>query len=120
MGDSKLGWLTVKDTTGAILAEKDGKYKCKQTIALTDGIDVMNSKVIRKIELNEIVTKLEGPEDSSGAQRIRAKAEKDGAEGWITVTGNAGTVYVAETPSKVYTIKKAMPLQAKMDSGSAT
>merc|ERR1712166_761382 len=45
---------------------------------------------------------------------------KDGLEGWITIKGNAGTVYVEEAPSKVYTIKKKMALQAQKDSGSST
>jgi hypothetical protein len=117
--DNKTGFLVVKDPTGAILAEKDTKYKCKQTIALTDSMDVMKSKVIRKIETGELVGKLEGPVDSSGAKRIRAKADKDGLEGWITVTGNAGTTYVEETPSKVYTIKKKQPLLQKMEGGAA-
>merc|ERR1719335_1562804 len=80
----------------------------------------MKSKVLRKIENDEIVTLLEGPVDNAGAQRIKAKADKDGVEGWITLKGNAGTEYVKETPSKVFTIKKATSLQAKLDSGSAT
>jgi len=117
--DNKTGFLIVKDATGAILAEKDTKYKCKQTIALTDSMDVMKSKVIRKIEQGELVAKIEGPVDSSGAQRIRAKADKDGAEGWITITGNAGTTYVEETPSKVYTVKKKQPLTSNLEGGIA-
>jgi len=117
--DGKTGFLIIKDPTGAILAEKDTKYKCKQTIAITDSVDVMKSKVVRKIEVGELVAKLEGPVESSGAQRIRAKADKDGVEGWITVKGNAGTTYVEETPSKIYTIKKKQPLLAKMEGGPA-
>jgi len=117
--DNKIGFLVIQDVTGAILAEKDTKYKCKQTIALTDSLDVMKSKVLRKIEAGELIAKLEGPVDSSGAQRIRCKATKDGVEGWITTKGNAGTIYVEETPSKAYTIKQKQPLLAKIDGGAA-
>merc|ERR1719161_3198069 len=110
--------MTVKDPTGAVNAEKDAKYKCVSTIALTDDLDVMKSKVLRKIEAGELISKIEGPVTSSGASRIKGKADKDGAEGWITIKGNAGTKYVEETPSKVYIIKKGVKMQQKLDSGS--
>eukprot|EP00746_Dinoflagellata_sp_MGD_P125903 gnl/MRDRNA2_/MRDRNA2_60792_c0_seq2.p1 gnl/MRDRNA2_/MRDRNA2_60792_c0~~gnl/MRDRNA2_/MRDRNA2_60792_c0_seq2.p1 ORF type:complete len:1843 (+),score=571.54 gnl/MRDRNA2_/MRDRNA2_60792_c0_seq2:92-5620(+) len=116
--DGKVGWLTIKDPTGAVYAEKDAKYKCVQTIALTDDLDVMKSKVIRKIEVGELLCKLEGPVTSSGASRIRGKADKDGAEGWITIKGNAGTSYVEEAASKVYSIKSCVNMHARIDAGS--
>merc|ERR1711966_269786 len=49
---------------------------------------------------------------SSRAQsRTRARAKKDGKEGWVTIRGNAGSMH-AEESGKEYVIAKPVPLQS--------
>eukprot|EP00746_Dinoflagellata_sp_MGD_P167002 gnl/MRDRNA2_/MRDRNA2_97280_c0_seq1.p1 gnl/MRDRNA2_/MRDRNA2_97280_c0~~gnl/MRDRNA2_/MRDRNA2_97280_c0_seq1.p1 ORF type:complete len:2064 (+),score=613.81 gnl/MRDRNA2_/MRDRNA2_97280_c0_seq1:164-6355(+) len=104
--DSKVGWVTLVDRSGQVIAEKDDRYyKCKQVIAITDSPDIKSSKVIRKIEPNEMLIKLEGPIEESNSTRIKCKCKKDDKEGWVTVKGNAGTKFLEEM-TKYITIKK--------------
>merc|ERR1712176_1756498 len=61
-----------------------------------------------------------GEDKDSGIERIKGKALKDDAEGWVTVKGNAGTVY-AEVSSKHYSVMFEVPLHKKFPSeGSET
>merc|ERR1712129_35351 len=48
----------------------------------------------------------------TGVTRVRCKARKDGAEGWVTLKGNAGTIY-AESSSKHYFVVQEVPLHAQ-------
>jgi len=118
--DSKIGWVTVKDQTGSELVEKNGTiYTCVSTVAITDNFDIGSCKVLRKMMANEVFTMSEGPvnEDSSGITRVKGKSSKDGIEGWITITGNAGTVF-AKLNEKLYTVKREVTMQKAFQSDS--
>jgi len=114
--DGVVGWFTVSIGQGQEFA-KPGQttYVCVSAIALTSDQDIASCTVLRKLDKDEVLTCLEGPlyDDKSSTSRIRAKAEKDGVEGWVTVKGNAGTVYVKEH-SKQYVITKETPLQREI------
>merc|ERR1712060_88618 len=71
-----------------------------------------NCNVVRKLVEGEGFTVLEGPnvDTDSGISRVKGKTLKDEKEGWITVKGNAGTVYAALS-SKHWTILEDTPLQ---------
>jgi len=116
--DGATGWLTVRDREGGVNAEADGKYySCTSSIAMTDVQDIKSCKVLRKLEVGEVLRVLEGPahEEGTGVSRIRGEAMKDKQTGWVTVQGNAGTVY-AEESSKLYTVLNDVPLQKKFAS----
>jgi len=122
--DGATGWFTIRDRGSVELARADGgMYVCTTPIAMTDNLDIKASKVLRKLELHESVKLLEGPlpDGATGVTRIKAKSMKDGTEAWITVKGNAGTVY-AEESKKIYTVlKEGGTLQKKFDiEGSET
>lgn len=121
--DKALGWFTVKTKEGTINAEQGGSfYVCTAAIAMTDARDIKNCKVLRKLDVSEVCQVIEGPceEAVSGVTRIRARASKDDLEGWVTIKGNAGTVY-AEVSSKLYILLHDTPLQKKLQSdGSET
>merc|ERR1712045_1068687 len=80
-------------------------------IAMTDGMDIKRCKVVRKLAVGEVVSAEEPPTQDpvSGVTRVKCKARKDGAEGWVTLKGNAGTVY-AESSSKHYFVVQEVPL----------
>lgn len=118
--DGKTGWFTMKDKHGVECADKEGKvYTCTATVAITDNFDVKNCKVLKKLAVDDVFTLLEGPvkEEDSGIQRIRVKLSKEDLEGWVTLQGNAGTVY-AKVNEKLYTIKKDVALQEAFPSDS--
>lgn len=73
-------------------------YKVVKETAMTASLSIKDSKTLRKLEINEVVEVLQGPtkEDSVDVMRIQAKVLKDGTEGWITIMGNQGTVFLKE------------------------
>merc|ERR1712000_479375 len=82
--------------------------------------DIKDCKVLRKLDRGEVLSVLEGPieDGNSGVQRIRVSATKDKAEGWVTVKGNAGSVYCEET-GKSYNVTREVALQKSFPSESA-
>lgn len=119
--DGTSGWLTVTDKMGCTFAELDTRYYvCSASVAITDILDIQDCKVVRKLQVGEIFTVVEGPSDqgASGITRVKGKCQKDGVEGWVTIRGNAGTVY-AGASSKHYRILREVPLQKKFASDSS-
>merc|ERR1719188_648376 len=74
------------------------KYVIGAIVSMTDTLAVKGSKPVRKLEVNEVVEAMEEPtkDEALGVLRVKAKAEKDGKEGYITFAGNRGTVYLEE------------------------
>jgi len=56
-----------------------------------------SSEVIRRVEPGELVEILDGPMKDAETEmlRVRARAESDGAVGWVTIKGSQGTLYLA-------------------------
>jgi len=111
--DGATGWLVIKDRTGETMAEADTRlFICVQPIAITDNVNIKECKVIRKLAIGELFKLDEGDDAKSsegGVDRIRGKACTDDAAGWITLKGNAGTLYV-EATKKHYTALAEAPL----------
>merc|ERR1719313_1127998 len=63
---------------------------------MTEELEVKGGKTVRKLQVNEVVEALEEGKkaDSLGLARVRVKAESDGKEGWVTLAGNQGTMYL--------------------------
>lgn len=72
------------------------RYLCSAPVTMTDGLVIKGGKTIRKVDVNEVLEQLEEPtqEESLGLIRVKVKAEKDEKEGFVTVAGNQGTVYL--------------------------
>lgn len=85
-------------------------FKVVKSIAFTDGCDISKCKTLRKAEEGEVVECLEGPVVDEGSQmnRIRAKGTVDDVvtEGWITVSGSKGTVFLDKASKPI--VKKAV------------
>jgi len=107
------GWFTLKTCDGKLRAELGDKYyQCTASIAITDNKDIRNCKVIRKLEVGEVFAVLEGPsEEDGGVTRCKGHIMKDQQEAWVTIKGNAGTVYAE--PGSFYSILEEVPLQKK-------
>jgi len=73
-------------------------YKVIKDCPMADDLKVSGSNSLREAKVDEVLGLLEGPvrEDTMKVMRIKARAISDGTEGWLTVTGNEGTVYLQE------------------------
>merc|ERR1712019_279312 len=91
---------TLRDASGFTTAQLcKGLYVCRSTIAMTDVFDIKsNCQVIRKIDVGEaleVIGKEKEKQDSSvEIFRLQFKAVRDGKQGWVTLKGNQGTVFV--------------------------
>merc|ERR1712039_643807 len=74
-------------------------YKVVKTIAFTDIMEIQTCKTLKKACIGDVLEMLEGPvkDDTSGIVRIRAKALKGDAEGWVTLSGNQGGDFLEKT-----------------------
>merc|ERR1740121_1523792 len=86
--------------------------KVASETALSSGMSIKDkdNKTIRRMDMNEVVEVLEGPieDEATGVMRVRAVALKDGAEGWSTVKGNQGTVYLKDGGSLYKVVKETI------------
>jgi hypothetical protein len=121
MADGKVGWFTLTNKLGESQAQPStSSWRVVAAIALTDARDIRQCNVLRKLDRDELLTVLEGPtaEGNAGLLRIRVKATKDNAEGWVTTQGNAGSVFAKEA-GKQYKMSKPVPLHREFGSESA-
>jgi len=117
--DGAAGWLTLRDSTGTEYASATvGSYKCKAVTALTDGPDVKKCKVVRRVEVGEVleVCGEQMEPAAEGALRLQFKMARDGKEGWVTVRGSRGTAFL-EAQSE-YSIKKEVALRKSLSADS--
>jgi len=72
--------------------------KVVKDVAMTESMGIKDTKTVRRLEVGEVVQILEGPikEETMDVLRVRVKALKDDAEGWTTVAGNQGSMYLKE------------------------
>jgi len=121
VSDGKVGWFTMKDKQGTEFAERGSKcYTCTATVAITDAFDIKTCKVLKKLCVDEVFTISEGPtsEEGNGIERVKGRSSKDNVEGWITIKGNAGTLY-AKVNEKLLTVTQDVALQSQFGSGSS-
>lgn len=117
--DGKLGWITMKDAAGVQPLEAKKLLVCKQIIAITTTFDISGSKPLRKLEVDETleITEEAKRDEKRGLYRVKAKATRDGKEGWVTLKGNHGTAYIEESDN-YYVCTRSVPLEARFTSGS--
>jgi len=97
MVDNAEGWITIAGNQGTAFLEPWGKtYICVKETIITDGLQVAESKSIRRLGKDEVVEVLEFPQKDAGAdvQRIKGKAKLDGTVGWITIASSTGSAFL--------------------------
>jgi len=117
--DGKIGWTTLKDAAAVDNFELTKVLVCKSSIAITNSFDIATGKAIRKLEVGEVLDIVEEPksDESRSLLRVKAKSQKDGKEGWVTMKGNQGTAYVEET-SKHYKCVRGVDLEGRFGAGT--
>jgi len=103
-----------EEKAGTINLEKFKKmfavtYVCKSSVSLTDTFEIANGKTVGKIEPNDELEALGFPkvEPATGVTRVQCKQLSSDQAGFVTMLGNAGTVYL-DTVSAYETFVKGM------------
>jgi len=92
----------------------------KQTV-MTEDLCIKDSKTLRRLELDEIVKVVKGPlqESATKVMRTLIKALKDDVEGWVSPTGNAGTIFLKEGGRRFKVMKETILTEAFELDGTA-
>ncbi|CAK0818042.1 unnamed protein product, partial [Prorocentrum cordatum] len=80
----------------ALLRPQRVRYRVEKNVALTDGLNVKESTVLRRLRPGEFVFLLDSPilEDVFQVIRIKVRTSTDAAVGYVTIKGNLGTTYI--------------------------
>eukprot|EP00930_Biecheleria_cincta_P019186 TRINITY_DN14712_c0_g1_i1.p1 TRINITY_DN14712_c0_g1~~TRINITY_DN14712_c0_g1_i1.p1 ORF type:complete len:2123 (-),score=549.27 TRINITY_DN14712_c0_g1_i1:16-6384(-) len=94
--DGAVGWVLFKDQNSQCFFEAAKLMLCKASVALTDSFDIATCQAVRKLDVGERLDILEEPTEDEQRKllRVQVRAQIDGKEGWVTVRGNQGTVFV--------------------------
>jgi len=94
---------------------------CKDTVATTV-IDITKAKIMRRLDIGEIVEVIEGPvqEETACLQRVFCKVVKDDLEGWVTLAGKDGkATYLEDIVPTFKVVKETILTDAfKLDGGN--
>lgn len=120
--DGLEGWLTIKNKKNKVFAEAQKNcYRCIVSVAITDSSDIKECKVLRKLDQDEVLYGLgeRAEDESTGVARLKMKTVQDGITGWVTIQGNAGSVYIKEHESQ-YVVLSPTALESGKHSESST
>jgi len=94
---------------------------CLKEIAITPDFDLGSGLPVRKLAEKEVFEVLEGPQEDAETkvQRVRGRALRDGAAGWVTVQGNQGTPFLKDVEKPHYSCKAEVPLEGDFKGGGA-
>jgi hypothetical protein len=102
-GDVAL-WLTsrIEKSRGTgltreqLLTPKRVRYKVERAVAMTSAVSIKESSCVRRLNQGEFVEIMDAPQSDEefDVTRIRIRALKDGAIGFVTIRGNQGTNYI--------------------------
>lgn len=99
--DSAAGWIALQGPAGEECVSNNGGhlFKCKAAVAMTDGLELAESRILRKVTPGEVLELLEDYADLSngGLHRQPFRTLRDGIEGWVTVRGTQGQLFLIPT-----------------------
>jgi len=84
--------------------------KVAKDTVLTSDLSIKDSKTLRRLEPEEVIEIIEGPvkEETVDVMRVRALVMKDALDGWITLSGNQGTVFLEEGGNLFKVVKETI------------
>jgi len=84
--------------------------KVAKDTVITSNMSIKESNTLRRLEVGEVVEILEGPikEDKVDVMRVHAKVMKDGLDGWITLAGNQGTIFLEDSGNLFKVVKETI------------
>jgi len=90
MSDGAVGWITQKKD---VVKPWTPYYTCKVKAQLQESLAVEGATAVREIQVGERLELVEGPAHDGKVLRVKARADKDGAVGWVTVKDSEGKRY---------------------------
>jgi len=86
-------------------------YKAVKEIVLSDKLLIQGASQMRRLEPGEVIEVLEGPtmDDSVNVFRVKGRALKDGAIGWVTLAGQQGITFLMPG-GNVFKVMRPVPL----------
>lgn len=96
-----------KDTFTNLL--RQFKKVVKDTV-LTSGLSIKDSETMRRLETGEVVEVIKGPEkeEAVDVMRVQVKVMKDNLEGWITMSGNDGSMFLQDGGNLFKVVKETI------------
>eukprot|EP00913_Durusdinium_trenchii_P013006 g12211.t1 len=81
-------------------------YVVLTAIAITTEFEISKAKTIRKADVDEIFEILEGPQSDEkiSLTRVRGRSLADSTEGWLSIKGNQGSIFLKETEKPFYSV----------------
>lgn len=81
----------------------------KPTVVSEDS--TMSAKALRKLDLEETLEWLDAPKmlEAEKLKRVKCRALRDGKEGWVTLSGNKGSIFLEGIP-QYFNCTKETPL----------
>jgi len=87
VSDGAVGWITLKGENVKLWSPC---FKCLKAAPLHDALATEGASVVRQLEVGEKAELLEGPTEDGKDVRIKARADRDGAVGWVTIRDGDG------------------------------
>jgi len=114
--DGAVGWITLRDAAGGTSASSSkDHFVCRSTIAMTDNFDIRECKVVRKVDVGEtlqvIRDKGEKEDENIEITRLQFKSLRDDKQGWVTLKGNQGTVFMEPSMSHYVVDREAVTMR---------
>lgn len=118
--DEATGWVLLSNGHGdPALSLAQDTYVCQSPIAMTDNFDIKNCSVLRKVDVGEllkVIGKEEVKGESTEISRLRFRALRDDKEGFVTLKGNQGTVFL-EKSTKHHVVGRRVALTSSSIKG---
>mmetsp|Transcript_6897 Transcript_6897/g.15721 ORF Transcript_6897/g.15721 Transcript_6897/m.15721 type:complete len:654 (+) Transcript_6897:156-2117(+) len=70
-----------------------------KAVSMTTHLSISEGKALRGLKVGEFLEVLEGPikEGKTSVKRVKVRVSKDDKVGWVSVAGNAGSVFLKES-----------------------
>jgi len=83
-------------TKEVLMDQFRSKYTVSAGVAMTDQLVVRGAKVVRKLQVNEVLEALGEPakDEASKLIRVRCRTQRDAKEGFVSLSNNAGTTFI--------------------------
>eukprot|EP00930_Biecheleria_cincta_P047417 TRINITY_DN32870_c0_g1_i1.p1 TRINITY_DN32870_c0_g1~~TRINITY_DN32870_c0_g1_i1.p1 ORF type:complete len:2068 (-),score=548.13 TRINITY_DN32870_c0_g1_i1:205-6408(-) len=92
--DGTIGWISTQGAKTKPWSPQFPLYKCTAAAPMHSQLEFEDAEILRQVAASETLLLLDGPVKHAGALRMRAKANKDGDIGWISIRDSDGKRYM--------------------------
>jgi len=92
--DAETASSRLPKTVSALTRRLLPRYTCVTKIALSDGIEITKSKILRNVQVGEKLEGLGAETEDKQTNVVRVHVRVGEQTGWVTLKGNQGTVFL--------------------------